>query len=85
MWVNVAESFMLSAAVFLNCKKASLPFKYLGLLVGANPRRLSTWQPLLDVLLKRLTSWKNRYLSLGGGLCSSSQFLQEFHHITCPI
>lgn len=44
----------------------SLPFTYLGLPIGANPRKLSCWQPVVDMLRKRLTRWKGRYLSLGG-------------------
>lgn len=64
--INIDESFLSSAAKFLNCRVGGIPFKYLGLPVGANPRKLSTCQPMLDVLLRRLSSWKNRYLSLGG-------------------
>jgi hypothetical protein len=44
----------------------TIPFSYLGLLVGANPRRASTWDPVVDRLRKRLRSWGNRYVSLGG-------------------
>ncbi|XP_020224194.1 uncharacterized protein LOC109806232 [Cajanus cajan] len=42
-----------------------LPFKHLGLPLGANPRKLSTWKPILDGLRKRLSSWKHRHLSIG--------------------
>ncbi|GAU38652.1 hypothetical protein TSUD_276920 [Trifolium subterraneum] len=44
----------------------SVPFTYLGLPIGANPRSLSTWEPLVDLLRKRLNSWRNKYISLGG-------------------
>jgi hypothetical protein len=44
----------------------STPFKYLGLPVGANPRKLSTWEPLLEVIRRKLRSWGNKYVSLGG-------------------
>jgi hypothetical protein len=64
--VNVHNSFLEGAATFLHCKVRSLPFTYLGLPVGANPRRLSTWNPILEVIQKRLTLWKNKYISLGG-------------------
>lgn len=64
MGVNVEESFLYLTTEFLNCKVGSIPFKYL-VPVGANPRRASTWQPLIEALTKRLLSWKNRYLSLG--------------------
>jgi hypothetical protein len=64
--VNVEDDFMVSAASFLNCVVGRLPFIYLGLPVGANPRRLSTWNPVLEVIQNRLASWKNKYVSLGG-------------------
>lgn len=54
------------ACNFMNCREDFLPFKYLGLPVGANPTRMSTWEPLLECLKKRLNSWGNKYVSLGG-------------------
>jgi hypothetical protein len=54
------------ASDFLNCRIGSVPFKYLGLPVGANPRLGSTWKPLVDVIKRRLKSWGNKYISLGG-------------------
>lgn len=35
-----------------------LPFTYLGLLVGENPRSASTWQPAVDIIRKRLARWR---------------------------
>jgi hypothetical protein len=64
--INVEEGFLASATSFLKCIVGWLPFIYLGLPVGANPRRLSTWNLVLDVIQKRLASWKNKYVSLGG-------------------
>jgi hypothetical protein len=34
--------------------------------VGANPRSFSMWQPMLETLKRRLGSWGNKYVSLGG-------------------
>jgi hypothetical protein len=64
--VNVSTNFMRLASVFLNCRVGSIPFKYLGLPVGANIRRESTWEPLLNSLRKRLGGSVNRHVSLGG-------------------
>jgi hypothetical protein len=66
MGVNVPNDFLSMAADFLNCRVGSTPFKYLGLPVGANPRKLSTWEPLLEVIRRKLRSWGNKYVSLGG-------------------
>jgi hypothetical protein len=43
MGVNVSQDFLLLASTFLNCRVGRVPFKYLGLPVGANPRRAATW------------------------------------------
>jgi hypothetical protein len=66
MGVNVAHEFMSMASIFLNCRKGTIPFKYLGLLVGANLRSASTWEPLISSLRKRLGNWNNKFVSLGG-------------------
>jgi hypothetical protein len=52
MDVNVSLDFLKVASVFLNCRVSTLPFKYLGLPVGASPRRATTWEPLLVSLRK---------------------------------
>jgi hypothetical protein len=66
MGVNVSQDFLWLASVFLNCKVSSVPFIYLGLPVGANSRRLATWEPLINSLRKRLGAWSNKFVSLGG-------------------
>lgn len=40
--VNFSEEFLTMDARFLNCKRESLPFKYLKLPVGENPRKAFT-------------------------------------------
>ncbi|MCH91649.1 putative non-LTR retroelement reverse transcriptase, partial [Trifolium medium] len=62
MGVNVSSDFLGLAERFLHCRVGSLPFMYLGLPVGANPRKETTWKPLLDTLAKRLNDWHNRYI-----------------------
>jgi hypothetical protein len=64
--LNVSPTFMEIACSFLNCRLGSLPFKYLGLPIGANPNSEATWDPLVDNIRKRLFSWRNKHISLGG-------------------
>lgn len=64
--LNVEEQFMEAATLFLNCKICDVPFTYLGIPLGANPRRSESWQPMVDKLRRRLSSWKRKNLSLGG-------------------
>nr|KYP43495.1 Putative ribonuclease H protein At1g65750 family [Cajanus cajan] len=52
--------------LFLNCTVGSLPFSYLGLPIGANPRLLKTWDPVISKVQKRLSKWKGKNLSFGG-------------------
>lgn len=56
--MNVERDFIEMACDFLNCSEGALPFKYLGLPVGANPGRTTMWQPLLDLLNHRLKNSK---------------------------
>ena len=64
--INVNREFMDMAYNFLNCNEGNLPFKYLGLPVGANSSSSVTWEPLLDYVTTRLNSWGNKYISFGG-------------------
>ena len=50
----------------LGCTHSSLPFKYLGLPLGAKFKELSVWNPILEKMERRLASWKRLYLSKGG-------------------
>jgi hypothetical protein len=66
--VNILETWLVDAAYALNCKIGRVPFMYLGLPIGGNPRRLEFWSPLIDRIRKKLSSWKSRHLSMGGRL-----------------
>ncbi|KAJ0520454.1 putative RNA-directed DNA polymerase [Helianthus annuus] len=50
----------------VGCNADSLPFKYLGLKVGANMNRIKNWQPVIDIFRARLSKWKSHLLSIGG-------------------
>ncbi|GKV31169.1 hypothetical protein SLEP1_g39893 [Rubroshorea leprosula] len=53
-------------AHILYCKEGELPFKYLGIPIGGNQRRIAMWQPLVESVKRKLASWKGRHLSMGG-------------------
>ena len=46
-----------------------LPFKYLGMLIGGNPRRIEFWNPVVDKIKTRLSRWRGKMLSLAGRIC----------------
>ncbi|GAU35790.1 hypothetical protein TSUD_56670 [Trifolium subterraneum] len=66
--VNIPESWLGEAASALRCRVGKIPFIYLGLPVGGDPRRLGFWEPVLARLKNRLSGWKSRFLSFGGRL-----------------
>jgi hypothetical protein len=66
--VNISESWLREAASALRCKVGKVPFLYLGLPIGGDPRRLGVWQPVLARIRNRLSGWKSRFLSFGGRL-----------------
>lgn len=63
--VNVVRDFLDMGEDFLHCKSGSLTFMYLGLLVGAKPRKKVTWDPLVKIMSKRLSYLRNKFASLG--------------------
>jgi hypothetical protein len=64
--INVDSSFLEAGSSFLNCHADVIPFKFLGIPVGTNPRRKATWKPVVDAMSNKLSSWTSRYLSMGG-------------------
>jgi hypothetical protein len=76
--IYLEDGFLdLAASTFLKCRIGKLPFIYLGLLVGENPRLESTSKPVIDVVKNRLSSWINRYVSLGGRVVLINSVLSE--------
>ncbi|XP_028122567.1 uncharacterized protein LOC114319708 [Camellia sinensis] len=47
----------------LHCHNQKLLITYLGIPLGANPRRKSTWKPMIKKVKKKLASWKGKMLS----------------------
>ncbi|GKV24334.1 hypothetical protein SLEP1_g33961 [Rubroshorea leprosula] len=64
--IGVEEEWLDKMAWIMCCKKGNLPFKYLGIPIGGSCRKISFWKPLVEVFHKKLTTWKGRFLSLGG-------------------
>jgi len=66
--INIGESWLVKAASLLNCKVGKIPFLYLGLSIGGDPRKLAFWEPVIDTIKTRLAGWQSRFLSFGGHL-----------------
>ncbi|KAL9664765.1 hypothetical protein QQ045_020172 [Rhodiola kirilowii] len=50
----------------LGSPMGKFPMNYLGMQVGANPSRISTWSPILQKFKQKLASWKSTNLSMAG-------------------
>ncbi|KAK9048814.1 hypothetical protein SSX86_032219 [Deinandra increscens subsp. villosa] len=68
MGVNVDPLEVKSMAEILNCADGSIPFDYLGMVVGANMNRIASWKSVVDTFERRLSRWKAKVLSFGGRL-----------------
>lgn len=66
--VKISDQDVKDLALVMGCKIESLPIKYLGLPLGANPKRIKTWEPVLDRMGKKLNVWSRRFNSTGGRL-----------------
>jgi len=66
--INVCKSNMDCYTKTLNCSQMEVPFTYLGIEVGGNPRK-KFWESVLKKLKSRLSVWKGRFLSMAGRLC----------------
>lgn len=61
--IGVDDGLLHEFANRLNCLHQKLLLKYLGMRLGANPGRKSTWKPVLDKCKQKLASWKRRLFS----------------------
>ena len=59
---------MNEVASVLNYKLGKVPFLYLGLPIGGNPRRLCLWDLIVTRIKYRWSGWNSRFLSFGGSL-----------------
>lgn len=66
--VGICDDLVKAFASKLKCLCQKLPLKYLGLPLGANPRRKKTWQPVVEKVKAKLALWKRKMLSFAGRL-----------------
>lgn len=64
--INVQQDEVNIWANILGCGAGTLPFKYLGVPVGANMNLSRNWKPITDRFKSKLSTWKSRNLSFGG-------------------
>ena len=55
--IGQLEEWCNSTAVYLNCALLQLPFCYLGIPIGVNPRRRVVWDPIISKFEAKLSKW----------------------------
>nr|GEX76808.1 RNA-directed DNA polymerase, eukaryota [Tanacetum cinerariifolium] len=68
------------AAMFV-CSASKLPFSYLGVNVGANMKKVSSWDVVINKVTAKLSSWKAKTLSAAAKLQSTDI---SFSFRRCP-
>lgn len=63
--INMNSNFPEATMDFLSCSVTHLPFTFLGIPIGANPRRRAIWELILSIFWKRINSWNGRFNSYG--------------------
>jgi hypothetical protein len=66
--VNISNSRLQKVVSALQGKMGNVPFLYLGLPIGGDPRHLGFWEPMVTRIKHRLSGWRIRFLSFGGRL-----------------
>nr|XP_025638133.1 uncharacterized protein LOC112733407 [Arachis hypogaea] len=66
--INCDEEWVRRMCNVLGCKQDSLPVRYLGISLGANPRLVKTWKSVIDKVEEKLSLWKAKVLNKAGKL-----------------
>lgn len=64
--VGVQSQQLQVYAHMLNCSQMLIPFKYIGIKVGGNPRKKEFWKEVVDKVRKKLSIWKGKKLTFTG-------------------
>ncbi|KAH1114716.1 hypothetical protein J1N35_008094 [Gossypium stocksii] len=63
---DIEEELLFRMAAICRCKIGKLPFNYLGIPLGADPRKVSSWDAIIDRVERKLSGWKSHSLSWVG-------------------
>lgn len=67
-WCNNDIEWATDIANQIGCVHQACPVSYLGLPLGANTNKISTWKPVISKIEHKLSSWKAKLLSRAGRL-----------------
>lgn len=64
--VNMDSGHLSAMADILGCSVGSFPFTYLGIKMGFRHKRAAEWTHLVQKVRRKLLSWENKQISMGG-------------------
>ncbi|KAL8503048.1 hypothetical protein ACS0TY_021971 [Phlomoides rotata] len=65
MGINIASETLEEMACYLGCDIGHHHMSYLGLHVGINYWRISSWAKLVERVRRRLENWNDKHISFG--------------------
>nr|GEX06309.1 RNA-directed DNA polymerase, eukaryota [Tanacetum cinerariifolium] len=68
MRIGVSLSVVAATASLIGCSILTAPFNYLGVKVGSNMSRITSWDDVISKVSSRLSKWKLKLISIGGRL-----------------
>nr|GEV11059.1 RNA-directed DNA polymerase, eukaryota [Tanacetum cinerariifolium] len=68
MGIGVSSNVVAAAAFLIGCSILTTPFNYLGVKVGSNMSRITSWDNVISKVSSRLSKWKLKLLSIGDRL-----------------
>ncbi|KAH1033484.1 hypothetical protein J1N35_045658 [Gossypium stocksii] len=63
---DVEEEFLYRMVAIYRCKIGELQFNYLGIPLGADRSKISSWKEIIDRAARKLSGWKFHSLSWAG-------------------
>ena len=66
--IGVEEVACRGMAAVLGCGMATIPFKYLAVLVGCDKSKIGNWKDVVEKFKVKLSNWRAGILSVGGRL-----------------
>nr|GEZ59139.1 RNA-directed DNA polymerase, eukaryota [Tanacetum cinerariifolium] len=68
MRISVSSNVVTAAASLIGCSILTAHFNYLGVNVGSNMSRITSWDDVISKVFSRLSKWKLKLLSISGRL-----------------
>nr|GEX27938.1 ribonuclease H-like domain-containing protein [Tanacetum cinerariifolium] len=68
MRIGVSSNVVAAAASLIGCSILTDPFNYLGVKVGINMSRITSWDDVISKVSSRVSKWKLKLLFIGGRL-----------------